>query len=126
MITQPFNAEGVTAKISELQNLPQADLDAESDTIRADFRIWMETNFALDGEQHDYLIAMDANFIRLLGEDVADCMRFRLPLDIIFPPKKPWSSKFIMPESSLTRTIRQDGKYDVTGSVRIEITYEEG
>ena len=123
MRIQPFNADGVTAKLLELQHLPDDQLRHITDQMRMDFRAWLMTNFSLNDDQYSYLQGMDTRFLQVLAVDVADCMDFRLPFFVTFFPKDPIGSKFIMPKSELIRIAKPPEGYEVTGMFRIEIGY---
>lgn len=124
MSIQPFTEDGVTNKIQELYKLPDVALRAETESVRVDFRSWMHRHFNLTEKQRKFLESMEYPFIQILAEDLSDCVLFRLPLWVIFPPLDPIGSKFIMPNSALARKPNPDGGYTVTGQLTIEIVYK--
>lgn len=125
MVPQPFTADGVTAKIWELQKLPDQALKMETQFMRTDFRAWMLSNFTLDDEQSLYLQKMDSRLLATLSTDLADCMDFRLPLYVTFGPKIPIGSKFVKPNrKDLVRWYDPIKGYVVGGHFSIEIVYE--
>ncbi len=125
MSKQLFNADGTTAKISELYALSDGDLRIQTESIRVDFVFWMHTHFSLDEKQRVFLETMEYPLIQLFAEDLSDCILFRLPLSFTWPPLHPIGSKFVQPVSALIRTRDPIKGYVVTGHLRIEIGYKK-
>ncbi|WP_448635391.1 hypothetical protein [Pedobacter panaciterrae] len=124
MSQQLFNAEGTSAKISELYALSDADLKVQTEAIRVDFKSWMHWHFTLNAQQRTFLASMEYPKVQVLAEDLADCIQFRLLLSFTWPPLHPIGSKFVQPVSTLIRTYDPDGGYTVRGQLRIEIGYK--
>lgn len=124
MSKQPFTDNGVSVKTQELYALPDNTLRAETESLRVDFKSWMQWHFDLNADQSAFLESMAYPSSQILAEDLADCIKFRLPLFITWPPMHPIGSKFVMPASELLRSYNPDGSYTVTGRLNIEIGYK--
>ncbi len=125
-MTKPnFTADGVKAKITELQKLPDDALKSQTRVMRSNLSTWMTGNFTLDDEQSKFLHGMDPKEIKSIGADLADCLDFHLSLTVTFGPKVPISSKFIKTHGDLlVRSVDPNGLIKVTGRYEVNIVYE--
>lgn len=125
MPIQPLTPTGVQDKQNELYVLADPALHIEAESIRMDFRSWMNTNFSLTPVQSTNLTNLPDDFVHSLACDVSAAVMFRLPITLIITGTVS-ASKLIRtrPEMEYSfNPVPGTGGYVVTGSLEIEFEY---
>lgn len=122
MAKQPFTPVGVQTKQTELYALPDNQLLAQANLIRADLRQWTKDNFILDATQTTYMDGIDAEWINFSGALTGLAVQFRRP--VILTIKGPVAaSKLIRTPNDLVATTSATG-VTVDGTLTFEIEYQ--
>jgi len=124
MPLQPLTPTGLQDKLDELYALSDPALQIEAETIRTDFRPWMNANFDLTPSQETYLDNLPDDFVHPLACNSSAAVMFRLPITLtILNPVS--VSKMIRTNPALEyrfNPVPATG-YTVTGSMEIIFEY---
>lgn len=121
MAQVPFTTAGVQQKQTELYALPDSQLTAQADLIRADFRQWIKDNFTLDTAQQTYLDGIDDRWIQLASAQSAFAIQNRLPIDLYKEPPQD-ASKLVRTSGNLTAEYTPGG-FVPGGTLSFHILY---
>lgn len=125
MALQPLTPTGVQDKQDELYILPDSDLKIEAETIRTDFRVWMNDNFSLTPSQETYLDNLPDDFVHPLACDTSTAVGFRLPITLVITGTFS-ASKLIRTNPSMEYSYDPtlaSGGFEAIGSLEIEFVY---
>lgn len=120
----PFTSEGVSQKIVELYNLPDAALALEADSVKNNFRQWMTSNFILDSTQVNYLNNLDDRATDYLGNQAAFYFVNRLPIILIEGSPAPGLTKWVHTEDTAKIVANDNGDFSAEGTFIIKIVYK--
>lgn len=124
MPLQPLTPTGVQDKIDELYALSDPALQIEAESIRSDFRPWMNTHFDLTPSQETYLDSLPDDFVHPLACNTSAAVMFRLPITLtILNPVS--VSKLIRTNPALEYSFNPVPAtgYTVTGTMEIIFEY---
>lgn len=83
MQKQAFSTAGAQQLFDLLYALNDVQLQVEVAAIRADFRTWVIAHFFLEENQISYLNNMDERWVSNAGNQTADFMQERLPVQLL-------------------------------------------
>jgi hypothetical protein len=89
MTMTPFTPEGVSAKMTELYRLDEADLLLEARSVGIDFKSWFRNHFLLETSQLKYLEEASSSFLLFWGYVFGTAFIGRRPITMIKLPKIP-------------------------------------
>ncbi|MBB5440085.1 hypothetical protein HDC92_003783 [Pedobacter sp. AK017] len=123
MPLSPFTPAGVTAKCATLYALPDYDLFAEADAVKADFRTWLTANFSLDTNQEQFLKDINDSAVKYYGDQCSICFRNRLSISLIYPVPTPGYSKWNVVENTIVMKANDTGIVEVSGSLTFTMEF---
>src|SRR4051812_3970553 len=85
MQKKPFSPASVAEKQSELRSLSKAQLDAQIDLIRNDFKNWAVQNFELTDEQIGFLEDLDSGVLKPFSVEIAATIEVGSPTIVLDP-----------------------------------------
>lgn len=122
MAQEPFTPAGVQQKQADLYVLPDTQLKAQANLVRADFRQWVKDNFLLDTNQTNYLDGIDNRWVQLVSCQTGFAIENRLPIDLVVVGPIT-ASKLIRNPNTLFATWGPGG-FEAGGSMTFEIVYQ--
>ncbi|RYY17103.1 MAG: hypothetical protein EOO04_25920 [Chitinophagaceae bacterium] len=133
MTKYPFTQAGCLELQEELYELTNVELGAEADSLRENFTFWVEAHFVLAPSQVAYLNSLNSHLIEFMAYNGALAIANRLPINLVKPtsrsaagdpePDPEDDEKLIRPKSRIASTGNNQGGYEITGDLEIEILY---
>lgn len=124
-MSYPLSTRGVADLITYLYALPDDQLIAEANSIKSDFRAWVESHFLLSPKQQSYLNNLPENSVIYFGDQCWFCFinRLSVTLDYPSPPEPTGLGKWTEGKSSTKLVVNNDGGFEATGELNFSMIY---
>lgn len=134
MTKYPFTNAGFQALQIELYALSNPELHLEAEKIRADFKSWMNGHFILSQDQLQFLSNINDEARTFIAFQTSFAVKNRLPvylnkilknpgIQINAGEEPPVDGKIIRTKSKLTAGSDNQGGFNPSGELEIEISY---
>jgi hypothetical protein len=121
----PLSTKGVADLIESLYSLPDDELYAEANSIKSDFRGWVERHFSLSDLQKAYLKLIPQNSVIYFGDQCWFCFinRLKITLDYPSPPQPTGLGKWTEGKSSTKLIVNDGGGSEASGELNFTMVY---
>lgn len=124
MTQQPLTPAGVQAKQNELYSLSAAELAAQANLIRSDFKTWINNNFSLTQAQSAYLNTIDSRWMKAAACSTGTAVDNKLPITLTAQtPPKNYISKMVSHSYNIITEFDSNSGFTISGSLGFGISY---
>lgn len=121
-----LNSLGVQQVLAELYNLPENQLQQESQEAQKNLIAWLEKHFDIKAHQLTYLANIPEGYFTFLSEKISHFLSLRLPIQLLMPyaadkelPPIDHPGKLLITDESSTATYAPQSGYAITESLQI-------